>query len=317
MKLKRTIYFIFILSIILLISFSCNERLTGPKGIITDEDSVLVRPFGLSNRFEVATWNIENFPKKGTQTINSLGSLIKNLDIDLIAVQEIASVAAFDSLLIRIPQWKGHLIGHVYNDGSYQKTGFLYKSSFISVSNVRSLEINEYTPYGSAFPRPPLAAFVKVIDNSGLKYDFTMIVLHLKAFGGENNEARRRRACELLKNYIEEEIENGADPDFIVLGDWNDILDDEPEVNVFTVFLNDPRYSFLTANLQNQYSYIDTRYKSLIDHILITESSLQEYLPGKTEVLYLDTEYTNYPAIVSDHRPVAAMFEGFTLELAN
>lgn len=317
MKRKQSLYLIFTLSILTLISYNCNERLTGPKGIITDKDSILVQPFGLPDRFEVATWNIEHFPKNGIQTINSLSLLIKNLDIDLIAVQEVASVSSFDSLLNRIPQWNGHLSDHTYNDGSYQKTGILYKSSFISVSNVRSLEINEYTPYGSAFPRPPLAAFVKVIDNSGLKYDFTIIVLHLKAFGGESNKARRQRACELLKNYIDEEIENGADPDFIVLGDWNDVLDDEPEVNVFTVFLNDPRFVFLTANLKNQYSYIDTRYKSLIDHILITENSLQKYLPGETRVLYLDMEYSDYPAIISDHRPVAAMFEGFTLELTH
>jgi len=296
----------------------CNERITNSENNKNLTDSVLVQTIGATNRFEVATWNIENFPKQGKSTIDAVSTIIKNLDLDLIAVQEIANITAFDSLLSTLPSWSGKLTDHVYNSNEYQKTGFLFKTNFISLSNVKSLDINEYTAYGSAFPRPPLAGFVQIIDNSDVKFDFNIIVLHMKAYGGLDNEARRRRACELLKNYIDEEIASGSDPDFIILGDWNDSLDDISSENVFNPFLDDTdNYSFLTHNLTNQYSYISDRYKSFIDHILITQDTKSEYGEGKTKVLYLDDQYSAYPSTVSDHRPVVSKFSGFNLELNN
>jgi predicted extracellular nuclease len=227
-------------------------------------------------------------------------------------VQEIASVHSFNSLLDSLPGWKGVLSDDTYGDGSYQKTGVLYKSSFISLSSVKNI----FTSDGYAFPRPPLSAFVKIKDLDGTKLDFTIIVLHLKAMSGEENEARRRSACEKLKAYIDAEISAGADPDFVVLGDWNDILTDPDSLNVFQVFLDDTAgYKFLTHSISGRYSYISNSYRSLIDHIMITGSTKNYFQNGFTDVLYLDDEFLQYRSFVSDHRPVMARFEGFTLNL--
>ena len=295
---------------------SCNERITTPPVSGDDDNTVLVSTYGQEDRFEIATWNLENFPKDGKTTVNSLGIVIENLDIDLFAVEEISNTSMFDSLVSKLPGWKGVLTDYSYSNGTYQKTGFLYKSGFISLSNIKSLSIDAYTEYGDAFPRPPFSAYVQVKDLNGTPFDFNLIVIHLKAYSGIENEVRRRLACELLEDYINTEINNGADPDFIVLGDWNDSITDDPESNVFTVFLDQPQnYTFLTQSLGDQYSYIDERYRSLIDHILITNDVLGEYQGGITEVLYLDEEYAPYPMEISDHRPVMAAFNGFSLKL--
>ncbi len=303
--------FTFLLWTLIVIFQSCNERVQSSLDQ-NDSDSLLVNSVGTESTLEIATWNIENFPKGGKNTIESTALLIQNLDIDLIAVQEIASVNAFDSLMSKLGTWNGILSGDTYNSSEYQKTGIIYKTDIISIGSgtVRSLfEDDSY-----AFPRPPLAAFVEIRDDDGIKFDFNIIVLHLKAYGDEISEARRRSACLKLKDYIDQEIAAGSDSDFVVLGDWNDQLTDTGEDNVFSPFLDDPdHYLFLTGSLINQHSYIDTRYKSLIDHILVSRNCLEEYAQGDTEVLYLDEMYPDYPAIISDHRPVLAVFRGFVL----
>jgi len=131
----------------------------------------------------------------------------------------------------------------------------------------------------------------------------------------EVGEDDRREACSKLEAYISSEIQAGADPDFIVLGDWNDELHDAPADNVFLPFLNrDTLYSFLTYNL-NEASY--PSYNSLIDNILISADSFTEYDGGDVSVLKLDEEIPGYSSDVSDHRPVAARFAGFSMHISN
>jgi endonuclease/exonuclease/phosphatase family metal-dependent hydrolase len=272
-----------------------------------------VSKFGTENHFELATWNIENFPKEGEATVSALKNVIEQLDVDFIAVQEISNVADFRALLSQLPEWNGGYSSDVYSSGSYQKTGYLYKRSMISISDVHNIFNND--PY--AFPRPPLMLFAAIKDKSGTPFDFNLIILHLKAMGGAENEARRRAAADKLKDFIDSEIAAGADSDFVVLGDWNDHLNDDREHNIFRRIIDDSvHYQFLTQSLDGQYSYISTRYpKSLIDHILITADTRAEYGKGLTKVLYLDEEYEDYKAYISDHRPVVVRFNGFYIDL--
>ncbi len=304
----------FLAALLLLTIVACNRRVVdnNDNSNATPDSTVLVGRVGSNDLFEIATWNIENFPKAGSQTVNDVAQIIKDLDIDLIAVQEVTSIRSFNDLVDKLPGWRGVLSNDVYSSGSYQKTGILYKVDFITLSGIQNIFEND----GYAFPRPPLEAYVTVKDQDGVKFDFNIIVLHLKARGGDSNEARRRSACEKLSSYIKDEINAGADPDFVVLGDWNDQLNDPPQTNVFTSFLNDAQtFTFLTANLGSQYSYISNSFKSLIDHILITEDVRQEYGQGNCQVLYLDQEYISFVSNVSDHRPVMAQFKGFKLNL--
>ena len=194
--MKTIIVFYTVIAILLL--FACNDRITDPIIKKDNPDSTLVNKVGQTNRFEIATWNIENFPAQGNTTISMLSHIILNLDIDLIAVEEIGSISAFDSLLAKLPGWQGHYSPDDYGTW-YQKTGFLYKSSFISLSNVEALYINERTEYGKwAFPRPPFTAFTEIKDKTGTIFDFNLIVLHMKAYSGLEEIAQRKLACQLL-----------------------------------------------------------------------------------------------------------------------
>ncbi len=300
---------VFLFSLIFILN-ACVEQINEPPDNDNNtNDSVLVKTVGQSGTFEIMTWNIENFPQMGATTVNHVKTLIRNLDVDLIGVQEIGSISSFNSLLDSLSGWNGVLSSDTYGTW-YQKTGFLFKSDLISLSNVHNIFEGNEDWY--AFPRPPLAAYVQIKDGSGTKFDFNLIVLHLKAYGDEKSRLRRQAACEDLKEYIDDEIAAGADPDFIVLGDWNDNVNDSYDSNVFNVFLDDlDHYRFLTKDLGGQFSYINS---SLIDHILITQDVNAEFGQGTTHVLYLDDEFRPYPIEISDHRPVVAVFEGIKIE---
>ena len=55
--------------------------------------------FGLPNTLDIATWNIEWFPKNGNATIERVQTIIQNLDIDLWAIQEIDDTTAFKGMI--------------------------------------------------------------------------------------------------------------------------------------------------------------------------------------------------------------------------
>ncbi len=278
---------------------SCTIR----DGSDTETNEPIVTPIGNKNYFEIATWNIEWFPKNNAKTVNLVKDIIRDIDIDLIAVQEIASIKSFNTLVDSLPGWKGVLSNDQYSNGTYQKTGILYKSDFISISSVYNIFENDSYP----FPRPPLSAYVEIKDINGVQYNFSVIILHLKAFSGDSNEQRRKEAILKLEDFISNEIDNGADADFIVLGDWNDRVSDAENDNVFLPFLDKP----------DQYSLITENFTTLIDHILITSGSLDEYGSGETEVLDLQKQLYNYSSDVSDHLPVMARFKGFTISISN
>ncbi len=264
-----------------------------------------LEPAGTDTTFDLVTWNIENFPKAGTRSISQVRILMERLDIDLFAVQEIADTLAFRTLVSGLTGYEGRYSPDTYN-GSYQKTGVVYRTATVAVSGMRPLFVSN-----SAFPRPPIELFVTAAGN-GQAFDFRLIVLHLKAGGTSEDRERRRTACRLLKEYIDSEMESGLEPDFVVAGDWNDRLDDPVEENVFWPFLEDTaRYCFLTRALagdRTQASYIGG---GLIDHALVTHDALEEYGPGVTRTLRLDDRVARYQEEVSDHRPVLAGFSVF------
>lgn len=299
-----------------LLLFSCAQPVTDTDGKTTDDSSttpVLVQKEGSANTFDIMTWNIEWFPKEGSTTTNYVKTIIRNLDVDLIAVEEISNTSAFYTLLDSLDGWSGALNNYPSQYSGYQRTGILYKNSMISVTNPHYILEEHLYDFAS---RPPLTARVAVKDkNNHTVFDFNIIVVHLKAeLGNPQDAVRRKNAIIYLEEYIRAEITSGADADFIVLGDWNDKITDPTSSNVFTAFLDHPEdYSFLTSDINGQYSYISNTYKSLIDHIMITKDAQEEFGQGTTQVLYLDNQFSRYQSEVSDHRPVLSIFKGLML----
>jgi hypothetical protein len=286
-----------------LLFLSCSQRTASPDIPLDDSTSPLVSTYGSASTVDIATWNIETFPLRTSSTVNYLNRIFRDLQVDLIGVQEISNPSYFNSLLDSLSD--SPYSGVIAPRDNFLRLGFIYNRDVISVSNVDELFVGDYD-----FPRPVLTAYVTFRKDNQTVFDFTFMIVHLKAYGDPESQQRRRDACEKLKEYIDTYILTSADPDVIVLGDWNDEVDDPVSDNVFQGFLDDPdHYRFLTRGLGSQVSY--PSYGSMIDHILISSDALGEYNGGVTQVLTLDLEFGDYFTFISDHRPVLAKFNAF------
>jgi endonuclease/exonuclease/phosphatase family metal-dependent hydrolase len=267
-----------------LLATGCGESTIVPPPEPESETEIQELNYGTPETLEVLTWNLQTFPKH-EDTIPYLSQIIPNLDIDIIALQEIRS--SFQTLLDNLPNYQGFKS----NSASYDyDLAFLYNPETITINN--SYEIFQNNWY--AFPRPPL-----ILE---IEYDSTQITIinnHFKCCGGEDNEERRTQASNLLEDYIEENL---SEKNVIVLGDLND------ELGFFQNFVNSPlEYKFTDYEIsldQTQWSY--PRYPSHIDHILITDELFQNEQETKTLKIedLLTNSWSEYYTTLSDHRPV-------------
>jgi endonuclease/exonuclease/phosphatase family metal-dependent hydrolase len=258
----------------------------------------LVSPAGSDATIDIATWNIENFPATEA-TPRLVADLIASLDLDLVAVEEIADTAAFAELVARLPEHEGVLSSHTYGNGTYQKVGFIYRADLFELGEPTLL----FTDQGFDFPRPPLAVEVALGDRR-----FTAVVVHLKA--GVEAEDRERRAAALtaIEAYLRT-IEDGAgDPDVVVLGDFNQPIVSEVDDAVWAPIVGAPeRYAVLTEALADdgEASYLPFGGK-LIDHLVVTAGF--ELGAADVVVPHLQDYPLDYTDTVSDHLPVVARF---------
>ena len=64
--------------------------------------------FGDNYSLDVATWNIEWFPKNGQTTSNHVSDIIRNLDLDIIAIQEVDDTVMFDLMVDDLQDYSGY-----------------------------------------------------------------------------------------------------------------------------------------------------------------------------------------------------------------
>lgn len=243
---------------------------------------------------DVVTWNIKFFPKAddANETISRVAELIRNTNADIIAVQEIAEPELLQNLINLTPGWNFK----VYNVRGGQELGYLYKESeIISISNLSII----YPDNSSAFYRPPVITNIQHTNGQ----EVTLINLHLKCCGGDENIARRREASELLKSYMDDNLPNEK---VIVLGDFNDELD--AGNNPFSNFMEDPE-NYYFADLEIALG--PGKYRSYpswgpdgshLDHILISNELFTSAKMVTT--LTYDNCISDYEMHVSDHLPV-------------
>jgi len=268
----------------------------GDDGPVDD----LVDPIGTAGAIDIAAWNIENFPADAN-TPALVADLITSLGIDLIAVEEIADLDAWDELVERLPDHEGILSFHEYSPGNFQKVGYLYRADLMQVDPDSLL----FQDDSFQFPRPPFQVRVTVPGASGGPIEFVAIVLHLKAGTGTDDQERRRQAMITLEEHIRGLVAEGADQ-VIMLGDYNEILTSTAGRDVFGPFLDAPDlYRVRTDALAQSgaVSFVPTG--RMLDHIITTVGLDEEIGASEAVIPPLDVEVNDYVDRVSDHLPVA------------
>jgi endonuclease/exonuclease/phosphatase family metal-dependent hydrolase len=258
----------------------------------------VVPSVGTDETLELATWNIENYPKNES-TPSTLANLIASLDLDMVALQEVQDIDAFNELVDRLRGYEGMLSSHTYGDGTYQKVGFVYRSDLISLSGAFLL----FSQQGYEFPRPAFKVDVTV-DKGGSTLNFTAIALHLKAGGGFSDRQRREEAVVLLENHLSTTVGGAGNGSLVVLGDFNDTLTGAGATVFSPLSTAEQLYTIRTQSNDTSGDISFVPSSVLLDHIVTTAAFDAEFAGSSAIIPRLDMQMTGYVGQVSDHLPV-------------
>lgn len=286
-----------------------------------------------SDGVEIVTWNLKQFPRHGSDAKQHIKRILEGLGADLYCLQEVADTNALQALVGTMEDYDAHLSEH-----SYQlHLGLVYRPETISVRQVEELwpatdfhsdEDSSYYNNARYFfaSRPPLRIDLTWSDQDR-SLDFTLINIHLKCCGDgridddqADPEFRRQVASSLLKDYLGEQL---ASKKVVIVGDWNDAIEEPETTNVFWNFRADSvNYRFVDLEIARgspgywSWPGWESSYPPIhFDHILINAALFDEEQGPDSEVQtllaenYLAGGSQEYRAQVSDHRPVAWVFK--------
>ena len=259
---------------------------------------------GSAQSLDIMTWNVENYPKHN-QTTSYMVDIINQINVDVIAFQEIESQNSFNNL---INQLDGEWVGYRSNQNSnWGELSYAINLNEVNVGSVYDILTED--EYFFAYRAPYVIEF----SHQGVNY--VAINNHFKCCGdgdldlndSSDEEYRRLVSNQLLEEYIND---NYGSSRVILLGDLNDSLTDDESDNVFWNFLNSEIFIFADYSIANGASanWSFPGWPSHIDHILISNELFSDFENAQVATFkvddYLSGGLNSYDNFISDHRPV-------------
>ncbi|NAS30602.1 T9SS type A sorting domain-containing protein [Flavobacteriaceae bacterium R38] len=290
---------------------------------------------------DIVTWNIEWFGDEGNSPAagnpnsdaiqrDSVATVIRGLDADIIAVQEITDIPLFEELVNSLGGYNFILSEGTSgspNSPGAQRVGFIYKTDVIAPVSTRIMFTSIHPNYNGGddsalvgYPDPSRSRFYASgrlpflmtanVTINGTTEEIDFIALHARANSGNDAQSRydqRRFDVEVLKDSLDA---NFADRRFIVAGDFNDDVD-ETVANVNTTessyieFVNDSlNYTIPTVALSNAGLRSFVFNDNVIDHILFSNELDDTFVAGSSTV-HFEFFDNDYSTTTSDHFPVS------------
>ena len=294
--------------------------------------------------FDVVAWNIEwfgdenNSPPAGNPMSDaiqrdSVRTVLRRLDADVIAVEEIADDVLFAELVEGLEGYDYILSDAVSNPAGtppFQKLGFIYKTATVTPVKTQALLASIHPLYNGgddsalvdypsttdrfyASGRLPFLMTADVTINGNTE-QIDLIALHARANGSTASQNRydmRRYDVEVLKDSLDVQF---ADRKVILLGDYNDDVDETVADGVpttessFIAYVQDPEnYNVVTSVLSDAGFRSFVSRENMIDHIAITNELYDNYIDNTASVGYQFYD-EDYAFTASDHFPVSARF---------
>jgi len=266
----------------------------------------IIPPNSQNETTKILTWNVQNFPKYGSETSLNIINILNEIDFDIIAFQEVYDCDEFEDLANSDSSWE-FLCESSRLDDELDFGGLAY------LYNKQTFQLESYYTYtivGS--PRDMLIATFIHIEKDTLH----IMNNHFKCCGdgildynnSSDEEFRRLSSINVIKKYIDT---NYDDENVIILGDLNDEVH-EKENNVFISMINDSLNYYITdmsiaKGSPTYWSY--PSWPSHLDHIIITNELFDFFdsSVGINTILvesYFDDNLYEYRQTISDHRPV-------------
>jgi hypothetical protein len=300
--------------------FPLTVRASAPDGGSPDGGS----PDGGIPVFTVGHWNVEWFgsdtqgPPRSTSPggalddlqIANAGAILGDAGVNLWGLVEMVDSADFATLKAQLPGYDGFLsndprvaLGSTYYLPNEQKLGVLYDSR-LTFQDAGLILTSASVDFAG---RPPMRVDFSTRVH-GTPSPLVLIVLHMKAFDDSASYDRRQRASIALKNYLDSLLPSHR---VLVVGDWNDDVDVSitrdggvPVASPYENLLNAPGdYAFVTRPLSLAGERSTVSFPDMIDHTLVTNEVLADYVTGSARVLRPGW-IADYSGTTSDHYPV-------------
>lgn len=287
---------------------------------------------------DIVTWNIAWFgsdlpyqgPENPGKQLENVSQLIRALDADIYALQEITNLDQFQKLVASLEGYEAEIspsASYGASDfDSAQKLAFLYKTSTVSpvtfrvlLQGVTSEDIRNYPAEPNRFWASGRLPFLMEAATrvGGMEQTLSLVNLHARSNGGGENGANPRYAMRkfdaaVLKDSLDHYY--GTQP-LLILGDLNDDLDETiADINASTVsgsetsfirfVLDKENYSPVTLVLSEAglRSYILS--DNIIDHMILSNELAESYLSQSARIVVPDDGIANFLNNTSDHLPV-------------
>lgn len=272
---------------------------------------------GEAGDIDIAFWNIEHFEDRYEEKLEQVADIIYRMNLDIWAFEE-SSREATEALVKYLNDKYNVKYDCEFSEpnapSDKQTTTVMWNSKTVKGSkekwpdeieqwlrvhskNFDDLDLTEAIE-GKVFDRyPALYSFKSKLPGGGT-FDFNLIPLHLKAF--DEGQKRRRMAAAIIGAAIKKMIDEGADRDWVVGGDFNAPLASEDFADLITggmvpVSAGDEEGGAL--------SYVKSPL-SMIDHIFLSPNLADTYGEGDFFIVAHDKKIPDYVKSVSDHRPV-------------
>lgn len=286
---------------------------------------------------DVMTWNMEFFGA----TINNFGPSDVTLQAanalqvfqatlpDVIAVQEVSDEDLLASIVAQLPSYA--VICSDRFSRSFeapnpsfppQKLCLIYNTEVMEILETKVLFEQIYDEARSGlnnllddYPTGNPSSFwssgrlpwliTAIADINGVKEKINFINIHAKSGSSNEDLDRRRFDNQALKDTLDAFY---ADENIILLGDYNDDLDESIGFgpSTYEVITNDPDFEGITVSLSESGLRSFIFNDNVIDHITLSNELYDNYLEGSETLFIPFNLIPNYANTTSDHLPVSA-----------
>lgn len=250
----------------------------------------------------VAAWNLSGFhPIPATRLERQVEGLAL-LDAEVVALVEVNPITAIDTLKAGLAAMGTQYDSVILPQDNDLHIGVLFKKG-ISASNARFLP-------GSDLGIPSRRKAL-VVDMEVGKFDFTLIVVHLKSGRDASAQEMRDRQCKVIGDFITD-LRDQSREDIVLTGDFNMIPGQD--VSNFHHLGGDDLMDFVSSwDLQDRFSHILEKGRAnLLDGFAISRTFSTEYVRGSLRLFpmhwSMDIGREHFRNTVSDHLPFVASF---------
>lgn len=250
----------------------------------------------------IAAWNLAGFGGIPPERLQRQVEGLALLDAEVIALVEINPFSALETLRQGLED-KGVIFEtSILPQNGDLHIGVLFKQG-VSAENPRLLD-------GSDLGIPDRRrAFI--VDMEVGKFDFKLIVVHLKSGRGSNDQFLRDEQAKVIGQFITDQRSVSRE-DILLAGDFNMIPGQD--VSNFHHLGGDDLMDFVSSwDLQENYSHIlEAGRANLLDGFAISRTFSTEYIRGSLRVFpmhwSMDIGRERFRETVSDHLPFVATF---------